>query len=86
MLTKNQKFYILFSIILLSGCMPSQEMVDRAQATANRALFSAEQANIRADNAEMASEAAKNAVKEANEDYAKIIEQMERMFQKTQEK
>ena len=34
----------------------------------------------------MASEAAKNAVKEANEDYAKLIEQMERMFQKTQEK
>ena len=86
MLTKNIKLFTLFSIISLSGCMPSQEMADRAQATANRALIAAETANIRAENAEMAAEAAKKAAKDANDEYNGIMERMERMFQKAQEK
>ena len=86
MFTKNIKLFTLFSIISLSGCMPSQEMVNSAQATANRALIEAETANTRAENAKTAAEAAQKAAKDANDDFNGIMERMERMFQKAQEK
>ena len=53
MFTQNIKLHVISLIILLSGCaVVSQDMVDRAQATANRALASAQTANTRAENAE----------------------------------
>jgi len=86
MFTQNIKLHVISLIILLSGCMPSQEMVDRAQATANRALATAQTANTRAENAERAAEDAHKAARDANSDYNGIIERMERMFKKAQEK
>lgn len=86
MLSQRIKFSTISLIILLSGCTASQEMVDRAQATADRALSSAQTANTRAENAEKAAEEAQKAARDANYDYNGIIERMERMFQKAQEK
>ena len=87
MFTQNIKLHVISLIILLSGCaVVSQDMVDRAQATANRALASAQTANTRAENAEKAAEDAHKAARDANYDYNGIIERMERMFQKAQEK
>ncbi|MFQ3334580.1 MAG: putative nucleic acid-binding Zn-ribbon protein [Woeseiaceae bacterium] len=87
MFTQNIKLCICLAIIFLSGCaVVSQEMVDDAQATANHALNEAEAANTRAENAEMIAEAAQNSVKNINYDYNEIVERMERMFQKAQEK
>ena len=87
MFTQNIKLCICLAIIFLSGCaVVSQEMVDDAQATANHALNEAEAANTRAQNAEMIAEAAQNSLKNINYDYNEIVERMERMFQKAQEK
>jgi hypothetical protein len=87
MFTQNIKLCICLAIIFLSGCaVVSQEMVDDAQATANHALNEAEAANTRAENAEMIAEAAQNSLKNINYDYNEIVERMERMFQKAQEK
>jgi len=87
MFTQNIKLCICLAIIFLSSCaVVSQEMVDDAQATANHALNEAEAANTRAENAEMIAEAAQNSVKNINYDYNEIVERMERMFQKAQEK
>ena len=85
MFTQNIKLYVISLIILLSGCA-SQSLVDRANATANRALAAAQTANTRAENAERAAEEAHKAARDANYDYNEIIERMERMFQKAQEK
>jgi hypothetical protein len=87
MFTQNIKLCICLAIIFLSSCaVVSQEMVDDAQATANHALNEAEAANTRAENAEMIAEAAQNSLKNINYDYNEIVERMERMFQKAQEK
>mgnify|MGYP006161128333 CR=1 FL=1 len=86
MFTQNIKLHVISLIILLSGCTATQEMVDRAQATANRALATAQTANTRAENAERAAEDAHKAARDANYDYNGIIERMERMFKKAQEK
>ena len=87
MFTQNIKLCICLTIIFLSGCaVVSQEMVDDAQATANHALNEAEAANTRAENAEIIAEAAKNSAKSISYDYNELLERMERMFQKAQEK